>query len=209
MGTRTAYSKATKASAIALAAGLCIAGLTACNDDDTAAAPSATETPTTTITKTTTTTVTPDDSADNNAPQSSSSESSTGASRSEAEDIALAEARKAMDSDGLFISDSSAYDPDKDVSYILLDDENVRSYLMVALFHKGSFQQFAGDNRLTVANAKEDPNGVEVSFVDSKAFRESGDPLAFMYSHTKSVVYYWDGDHISYKGELPDPPELP
>ncbi len=209
LSTRTTYSTATKASALALAAGLCIAGLTACNDNDTTAAPSTSEATTTTITETSTTTVAPDESTESSAPQSSNSESPAGASTSEAEAIALAAAETTFGSGSWVVSDSSEYDPDSDMSYILLDNNDLRVDLRVALFHKGSFQEFAGDDRVAIAGATADPTGVRVSFVDSAAFRASGEPLANRYAFTKEVVYYWNGDHVSYEGEMPAPPELP
>ncbi len=214
LSTRTTYSTATKASALALAAGLCIAGLTACNDNDTTAAPSSSEATTTTVTETSTTTITPDESTESSGPPSPSSESSSpensaGASTSEAEALALAAAETTFGSGSWVVSDSSEYDPDSDMSYILLDNNDLRVDLRVVLFHKGSVQGFAGDNRIAIAGAAADPNGVRVSFVDSAAFRASGEPLANMYAFTKEVVYYWNGDHVSYEGEMPEPPELP
>ena len=158
---------------------------------------------TTTVTKT----ASEDDSE---APESEGDNSDSGAASNktaaEAGSEAIAKANEIsgpMTGDRWTVVDSS-FDSGSDLSYVAMRmEQSPRVGMLVALFHKGEFIQFASNEVNAVDYAKETSDGVEVGFHDSQAFLESGDMLANAANYNQPVTFYWDGSGVSHRGEIP------
>lgn len=168
-----------------------------------------------TVTVSTTVTVPADGASDSDSDDQGASadkpepEVSSSKSIGEAHNEAIAKANELSDpgsADSWIVNDSN-FDPTSDLSYVSMNlEQSPRAGMLVALFHKGEFVQFASDTPGRAVYAKPASEGVEVHYSDTEAFLASGEPLANSSNYTVPVTYYWDGSGVSHRGEIPPEP---
>lgn len=117
-------------------------------------------------------------------------------------DEAIAEAAAELPSECRVLGQTN-WDDSSDLTFATFSDGG-RACLYVALFHKGEFVGFPLRDEYSINYAKAVGDEVEVGVHDTKAFLESGDPLAFADQYNVPVMFYWDGSDFAYRGELPE-----
>ena len=154
-------------------------------------------------------TITVTETAGQDEPEGAESEGDASSSKSaeDAGSVAISKANEISSpgaGDRWTVVDSN-FDSDSDLSYVAMRmEQSPRVGMLVALFHKGNFVQFASNDVGDVAYAKGTSDGVEVGFIDGQAFRESGDMLGNLESYNQPVTFYWDGSGVSHRGEIPE-----
>ncbi|MBZ8177018.1 hypothetical protein GSS88_04290 [Corynebacterium sp. 3HC-13] len=108
---------------------------------------------------------------------------------------------------GWIYSGQGNYDPCRDVSYVLLEQNykgNSQFLTLTLLFHKREYVGVDSDRPQQVQKATADQDTLTITYRDWESGMADGVPNAGMAAYTSTVTYYWDGNKIAHHGTIPN-----
>lgn len=120
-----------------------------------------------------------------------------------AEAVRLANEQREHDVLGGWEVFNNLFDPDADLSVVILTTPYGKYHEQAVFFHKSEFAGFVSDDEELISNPKVTSEGVVLEIEDSDAWAASGEPLSEAGAFSVPILFYWDGEKVAHKGDVP------